>query len=135
MAKEYHFSWEISARISDDNCSFYATIILVIELVRYQQEDGREPYTEWFRGLRDENAKVRIAARLRQIESGNLGDAKPVGEGVTELRIHVGAGYRVYCGRHGQFLVILLCGGEKSSQSKDIIRAKALWTEWKRRQP
>jgi putative addiction module killer protein len=107
----------------------------VIELVRYQQEDGREPYTEWFRGLRDETAKVRIAARLRQIESGNLGDSKPVGEGVTELRIHVGAGYRVYCGRKGQRWVILLCGGNKSSQTKDIARAKALWTEWKRRQP
>ena len=106
----------------------------MIELVRYQQEDGREPYTEWFRGIRDQIAKVRIAARLRQIESGNLGDSKPVGEGVTELRIHVGAGYRVYCARQGQLLVILLCGGEKSSQSKDIVRAKTLWAEWKRRQ-
>lgn len=106
----------------------------MIELVRYQQEDGREPYTEWFRGIRDQIAKVRIAARLRQIESGNLGDSKPVGEGVTELRIHVGAGYRVYCARQGQLLVILLCGGEKSSQPKDIVRAKTLWAEWKRRQ-
>ena len=107
----------------------------MIELVRYQHEDGREPYTQWFRGLRDEVAKIRIAARLRQIESGNLGDSKPVGEGVTELRIHVGAGYRVYCGRHGQRWVILLCGGGKSSQTKDIDTAKNLWAEWKRRQP
>ena len=84
----------------------------MIELVRYQHEDGREPYTEWFRSIRDEMAKVRIATRLRQLESGNLGDAKPIGEGVTELRIHVGAGYRVYCGRHGQSRVILLCGGD-----------------------
>jgi putative addiction module killer protein len=106
----------------------------VIELVRYQHEDGREPYTEWFRSLRDEMAKIRIAARLRQLESGNPGDAKPVGEGVTELRIHVGAGYRVYCGRHGLRWVILLCGGDKSSQTKDIATAKALWAEWKRRQ-
>jgi putative addiction module killer protein len=107
----------------------------MIELVRYQHEDGREPYTEWFRGLRDQMAKIRIAARLRQIEYGNLGDAKPVGEGVMELRIDVGAGYRVYCGRRGLSWVILLCGGDKSSQSKDIARAKALWNEWKRRQP
>jgi putative addiction module killer protein len=106
----------------------------VIELVRYQHEDGREPYTDWFRSLRDEMAKIRIAARLRQLESGNPGDAKPVGEGVTELRIHVGAGYRVYCGRHGLRWVILLCGGDKSSQTKDIATAKALWAEWKRRQ-
>jgi putative addiction module killer protein len=80
-------------------------------------------------------AKSRIATRLRQIESGNFGDAKPVGEGVTELRIHVGAGYRVYCGRHGQHCVILLCGGDKSRQTKDISTAKTLWTEWKGRQP
>jgi putative addiction module killer protein len=107
----------------------------VIELIRYQQEDGREPYTEWFRGLRDQLAKARIAARLRQIESENFGDCKPVGEGVTELRIDVGAGYRVYCGRHWKGWVILLCGGDKDSQTKDIARAKTLWTEWKRRKP
>lgn len=106
----------------------------MIKLVRYQREDGREPYTEWIRGLRDEMAKARIAARLRQIESGNMGDAKPVGEGVTELRIHLGAGYRVYCEQHGQYLVILLCGGDKASQPKDIAKAKALWAEWKQRQ-
>ncbi len=107
----------------------------MIELVRYQHVDGREPYTEWFRGIRDESAKIRIAARMRQIESGNLGDTKPVGGGVIELRIHVGAGYRVYCGQHGQCLVILLCGGDKDSQSKDIARAKMLWADWRRRQP
>jgi putative addiction module killer protein len=107
----------------------------VIELVYYQEENGRSPFIEWITALRDKVAKARIAARLRKIESGNLGDSKPVGEGVTELRIHVGAGYRVYCGRHGQHWVILLCGGDKSSQTRDIATAKALWTEWKRRQP
>jgi len=76
--------------------------------------------------LRDKIAKSRIAARLRQIESGNFGDAKPVGEGVAELRIHVGAGYRVYCGLHGRHWVVLLCGGDKDSQPKDIARAKTL---------
>jgi putative addiction module killer protein len=84
--------------------------------------------------LRDKLAKARIASRLRQIEEGNLGDAKPVGEGVVELRVHVGAGYRVYCGRYGQHWIVLLCGGDKSSQAKDIGRAKTYWTEWKRRQ-
>ena len=105
----------------------------MIELIRYQQEDGREPYTEWFRSLRDQKARTRIAARLRQIQSGNFGDWKSVSEGVTELRIDVGAGYRVYCGRHGMDWVILLCGGDKDSQQKDIARAKGLWTDWKRR--
>lgn len=106
----------------------------MIELVRYRSEDGREPFTDWFRNLRDAKAQARIYARIRQIESGNFGDAKPVGEGVTELRIHVGAGYRVYCGQYGQRMVVLLCAGDKSSQSKDIAQAKVLWAEWKRRQ-
>lgn len=107
----------------------------MIELVYYQEENGRFPFIEWITALRDKMAKSRIAARLRQVESGNFGDSKPVGEGVTELRIDVGAGYRVYCGRHGLQWVILLCGGDKSTQQKDIARAKALWAEWKRRQP
>jgi len=107
----------------------------VIELVYYRDDGGRSPFIEWITALRDKLVKSRIAARMRQLESGNFGDAKPVGEGVTELRIHVGAGYRVYCGRHGLSWVILLCGGDKSSQPKDIARAKALWKEWKRRQP
>lgn len=107
----------------------------MIEIVYYNEENGRSPFIEWVAALRDKIAKARIATRLRQIESGNFGDAKPVGEGVTELRIHVGAGYRVYCGRRGQHWVILLCGGDKDSQPKDIARAKVLWEEWKRRQP
>ncbi len=106
----------------------------MIELIRFQQEDEREPYTEWFRGFRDRMAKARIEARLHQVEFGNLGDCKPVGEGVLELRIDVGAGYRVYRGKRGQLLVILLCGGDKGSQAKDIAKAKTLWTNWKRRQ-
>ncbi|MGA3345543.1 MAG: type II toxin-antitoxin system RelE/ParE family toxin [Terracidiphilus sp.] len=107
----------------------------MIELVYYRDENGRSPFIEWITALRDKMAKSRIATRLRQIESGNFGDAKPVGEGVTELRIHVGAGYRVYCGRHDQHWVVLLCGGDKHTQSKDIARAKTIWAEWKRRQP
>jgi putative addiction module killer protein len=107
----------------------------MIELLHYREENGRHPFREWIASLRDSLAKVRINARLRQMESGNMGDSKPVGEGVTELRIDVGAGYRVYCGRYGQHWVILFCGGDKSSQTKDIARAKALWDQWKRRQP
>lgn len=104
------------------------------EIVRYRRKDGSEPYTEWFGRLKDGTAKASIAMRLRRIEQGNFGDCKPVGEGVNELRIRVGPGYRIYYGAHGQFLVILLCGGDKSSQSKDIVNAKALWAEWKARQ-
>ena len=85
-------------------------------------------------GLRDKLAHARIRIRLRQVQAGNFGDSEPVGEGVIELRVHVGAGYRVYCGRHGKTVVLLLCGGDKSSQVADIKRAKELWSEWKRRQ-
>ena len=104
------------------------------ELLRYQRADGHEPFTEWLTTIRDKIAAARIRIRLRQVEAGNLGDCEPVGEGVIELRIHVGAGYRVYCGRHGKAVVLLLCGGDKSTQTRDIKRAKELWLEWKRRQ-
>jgi len=106
----------------------------VIDLLRYQREDGREPFTDWLSGVRDKIAAARIRVRLRQVEAGNFGDSEAVGDGVIELRVHVGAGYRVYCGRHGKTVVILLCGGDKSTQARDIKRAKDLWAEWKRRQ-
>jgi putative addiction module killer protein len=106
----------------------------MVDVLRYQKEDGREPLTEWLSAVRDKTAQARIRIRLRQLEVGNFGDCAPVGEGVIELRIHLGAGYRVYCGQHGKTVVILLCGGDKNSQAKDIRLAKELWTEWKRRQ-
>jgi putative addiction module killer protein len=105
-----------------------------VKLLRYQREDGREPFTDWQTALRDKAAAARILMRLRQVEADNLGDWSAVGDGVIELRIHVGAGYRVYCGRYGQKIVILLCGGDKSTQARDIKRAQDLWAEWKRRQ-
>jgi putative addiction module killer protein len=107
----------------------------MFEIVRYARPDGSEPFTEWLRALKDGAAKAAIAMRLRRIEQENLGDCKAVGEGVSELRIHVGPGYRVYFGQYRALLVILLCGGDKGSQAKDIVDAKALWAEWKRRQP
>ena len=98
----------------------------MIELLRYQREDGHEPFTEWLNAVRDKVAQARVRIRLRQIQSGNFGDSEPVGEGVIELRIHVGAGYRVYCGKHGKSVVLLLCGGDKGSQNADIKRTKEL---------
>ena len=106
-----------------------------MELLRYRRLDGAEPFTEWLGALRDRAAGARIRIRLRRIEAGNLGDCEPVGEGVSELRVHVGAGYRVYFGRHGQSVIILLSGGDKNSQASDIKTAKGLWAEWKQRQP
>lgn len=109
-------------------------MLLMIELFRYEREDGRVPFTEWLDSMRDKVAQARIRIRLNQVQAGNFGDSEPVGEGVIELRVHVGAGYRVYCGRHGKSVVLLLCGGDKGTQKADIKQAKELWAEWKRRQ-
>lgn len=83
-------------------------------------------FDTWFGGLRDRRAAARIQARIDRAESGNLGDCKPVGEGVSEMRIDVGPGYRVYFLQRGTEVVILLAGGEKSTQTKDIAAAKRL---------
>jgi len=105
----------------------------MVELRRYQLSDERIPVSEWLSSLRDSRARAQIEVRLRRVSSGNLGDTKPVGDGVSELRVDVGAGYRVYFGKQGQALVILLCGGDKGSQQSDIAIAKTYWTDWKRR--
>lgn len=86
-------------------------------------------YAEWFARLRDLRAKARIDMRIRRVSLGNFGDAKPVGEGVSELRVDYGPGYRVYFARRGEALVILLCGGDKATQGRDIERAKAMVKE------
>lgn len=106
----------------------------LVEIRRYQLENGYVPVDEWLGSLPDKVAVAAIRVRIRRLESGNFGDCKPVGEGVSELRIDVGAGYRLYHARHGKKLIILLCGGDKKSQQSDISRAKAYWADWKRRQ-
>lgn len=104
----------------------------MFELVRYKQVDGRCPFDDWFFSLRDKRVQGRVVARLLNVEAGNLGDCSSVGEGVVELRVHLGAGYRIYCGRSGTSLIILLCGGDKSSQPRDIRRAMEFWNNWKK---
>jgi putative addiction module killer protein len=86
-------------------------------------------FSAWLRALRDAQARARIAARIRRLAFGNLGDVRPVGEGVSELRIHYGPGYRVYFVRRGDLLIIVLCGGDKTTQPRDIESAKRLAKE------
>jgi putative addiction module killer protein len=88
-------------------------------------------FSDWMRKLRDSEARARIAARVRRLAFGSVGDSKSIGEGVSELRIHHGPGYRVYFVTRGNALFVLLCGGDKSSQAKDIILAKRLAAELK----
>jgi putative addiction module killer protein len=104
------------------------------EIKRYIKQNGTVPFAEWFSSLRDVNAKIRIDKRLERVSSGNLGDCRSVGEGVCELKIDYGPGYRVYFGQVGSAIVLLLCGGDKSTQDEDISKAKKYWRDYERRQ-
>jgi len=86
-------------------------------------------FRHWLAGLRDERARARILKRLDRAQAGNLGDVAPVGEGVSEMRIFYGPGYRVYFAQRGKELIVLLCGGDKSTQDADIAEAKAMAEE------
>src|SRR5690349_7614826 len=86
----------------------------------YQAADGRVPYREWFEALRDRKTQQRIDARLAHVRAGNLGAHRSVGGGVTELKLDFGPGYRIYIGQKGTAWVLLLCGGEKRTQQRDI---------------
>lgn len=104
----------------------------MLELRYYLAGDGRSPFEEWFSGL-DVAAGAKVSVALARLGQGNLSNAKGVGEGVLEYRIDWGPGYRVYFGRDGAVLVILLTGGTKQRQQRDIERAKELWADYKRR--
>ena len=103
------------------------------ELREYLTETGRNPFREWLHSLRDVEARARIRVRLNRVRLGNLGDRKPVGEGVMEFRLAFGPGYRIYFAQAGNVLVILLCGGDKSTQTRDIATAKKYWQSYTRR--
>jgi len=109
------------------------TIVAIIEVRRYQRSDGKVPLTDWLADLRDARVRAKLEIRFRRVSTGIFGDIKPVGAGVLELRENVGPGYRVYMGRHGATLVILLSGGDKRTQYSDIKRAQEYWLDWKRR--
>jgi putative addiction module killer protein len=107
----------------------------MFEVFRYQSESGDQPFTEWLASIDDKSVEARVRIRLRRLEAGLFGDCEPVGSGVLELREHRGAGWRIYFGRHGRTVVVLLTGGSKRTQTADIELAKSLWADWKRRQP
>ena len=88
-------------------------------------------FKDWLSSLQDHQVRARIIGRITRMEAGNPGDVAPVGQGISEMRIHVGAGYRVYFIQRGSVIVVLLCGGDKSTQPADIARAKVISEEWR----
>ena len=104
----------------------------MIEIREYVDDRGRSPFGRWFDGL-DANAAARVRRALARMEAGNLSNVRGVGSGVLERRIHVGPGYRVYFGMDGDALIVLLGGGTKERQQRDIEDARELWREYKLR--
>lgn len=103
------------------------------EVIHYLTVEGDEPFMDWLADLADRQARARVLVRVQRMAAGNFGDCKPLAEGVWELRIDYGPGYRVYYARAGKALLLLLTGGDKSSQQADIDTSVAYWRDWKQR--
>jgi putative addiction module killer protein len=104
------------------------------EIRNYLRADGTNPFEDWYNSLRDTTGKNKIRLRLKRVMTGNLGDCKSVGEGVFELKIDFGPGYRLYFGQVGLTIVLLLIGGDKSTQERDIGKAIQYWRDYERRE-
>ncbi len=99
-------------------------------VIVYRDTAGKEPFTYWLNSLRDAGTRRRILQQLIRLESGNFGDCKPVGSGISELRFFFGPRYRGYFGEGGDTIVVLLCGGDKDNQRRDIRQAQVYWKEY-----
>ena len=97
----------------------------------YRTPNGKEPFNEWLKSIPDTKTRARVRAGLEQLRLGNFGNVKSVSEGVLELRFHFGVGYRIYFSEIRNTIILLLCGGDKSSQTRDIARAKRYWRKYK----
>lgn len=100
------------------------------EVLEYETDKGRCPFQEWLRKLKDVRARAIVRKRINRVRSGNLGDTRSVGNGVFELKINFGPGYRVYYGEDGPRIVVLLCAGDKKTQAKDIEKVIAYWEDY-----
>jgi putative addiction module killer protein len=103
----------------------------LIDIRKFRRADGVIPFDRWMAKLKDERAKARVLVQVDRLRLGLAGDWRSAGEGVFELRVHEGRGYRVYFGRDGKAIVILLCGGDKSTQRRDIDLARAYWRAYR----
>ena len=106
---------------------------MALEVRRYLTRSGADPFSEWYAALRDRQAQARVQARVDRLERGLLGDARFCGEGVWELRIDWGPGYRLYYARSGERIILLLLGGDKRKQDVDIRTAKEYWNDYQQR--
>lgn len=124
----------LSSKLSHDVLTIKVVEAQPREIQNYLTGEGRSPYEEWLDSMRDTKARDKIDNRLRRVKLGNLGDYAGVGQGVLELRINYGPGYRVYFGQVGTTIVLLLCGGDKSTQAQDIRKAQEYWRDYERRE-
>src|SRR6202044_2074058 len=106
-------------------------MVIERDIQKLQLENGSVPFDDWYRSLRDKRMRAAVDVRLARVRLGNFGNHRHVGHGVSELKIDLGPGLRVYYGEHAGSLVLLLGGGDKSTQQRDINTAIKLWTEWK----
>jgi putative addiction module killer protein len=105
----------------------------MFDLLDYQTADGLDPFKEWLASVADRQARAKVAVRVQRVAAGNFGDHKPVSDGVWELRIDHGPGYRVYYAQAGRRVLLLLIGGDKRRQQADIETAVRYWQDWQRR--
>ena len=103
------------------------------QLEIYETADGKQPFVSWLEALKDKSIRYRIKERLDRVALGNLGDYKPLEQGISELRFSFGSGYRVYYAEEGKKIILLLCGGDKSSQKQDIKKAISYWRDYSSR--
>lgn len=113
----------------------YSSSVVEREIKKLELQGGLVPFDKWFDSLRDRRMQVAVDSRLARVRAGNFGDFKSVGGGVMELRIAIGPGLRVYYGIRGQRIVVLIGGGDKSTQSRDIHRAQQLWRQFTKHAP
>lgn len=105
----------------------------MVEIIHYLDENDNDRYQDWLDGLRDRMAKIAVIKRVARVEAGLFGDCKVLRDGIGELRVDVGAGYRVYYAQLGNQVILLTCGGDKKSQSRDIDRAVGFLKDWEKR--
>ena len=108
-----------------------ATIIYMYCIRKYKSTNGHIPFDEWLDTIKDKSVKARLLKRLKKVQLGNLGDWNSVGDGIFELREHFNRGFWIYYGIEKQTVILLLCGGGKSTQAKDIRKARQYWREYK----